>query len=141
MQYSTILFSLLTLASSALAAPTEEKRFDGGWCGVHAHLSSADSLSVTIKVYDSKQFLVASQEFSGSGTVTGTISAQNGMGSDLSINAATNGDNIVSFEYGSDYWGSGKAKTSNSRCSVGDWDLKSVFTGRETLDLDCGFSC
>lgn len=101
MQLSTILVTLVAFATSALAAPTDmtmsgEKRFVGGWCGLHVKVSSEDSMKGTVKVYDSKQFLLAQQDFSGSGTITGVITAQNGMGKDLSFNVQTSGDNIVS---------------------------------------------
>ncbi|KAH6652299.1 hypothetical protein BKA67DRAFT_661047 [Truncatella angustata] len=153
MQFSTIIISLISIASSAMAAPTdisgsaavavgEEKRFVSGWCGLHVKLSQTDSTTATVHVYDSKQFLIATESFSGSGTYSGTVSAQNGMGSDLNLNFYPSGNNdVATFEYGTDYWGSGEAHSSNSRCSVGQWDLKNVFSGRETLDMDCGFSC
>ncbi|KAI1852828.1 hypothetical protein JX266_002369 [Neoarthrinium moseri] len=71
MQFSTTFFSLLSIVSSALAAPATstfagveavaDKRFVSGWCGVHAHINRVvgSSKKVTVKVYDAKPFLLA----------------------------------------------------------------------------------
>ncbi|KAI1869854.1 uncharacterized protein JN550_005444 [Neoarthrinium moseri] len=71
MQFSTTFFSLLSVVSSALAAPAmstfadvevvADKRSVSGWCGVHANINIVvgSSKKVTVKVYDAKQFLLA----------------------------------------------------------------------------------
>ncbi|KAH9909336.1 hypothetical protein F4778DRAFT_776487 [Xylariomycetidae sp. FL2044] len=153
MQFTTTSISLLALATtSVLASPVQktepqmEKRFNGGWCGVHLHVSSGDNNfeDVTAKVYDGNSVLLTSppKVHSENGVITMDIQ-EAGMPQSLHIAVTQDGqdDNIASFTYGDDWWQSGPAASSNGHCKVGQWDLKYVTDFHETVDLDCGFSC
>ncbi|RSM14906.1 hypothetical protein CEP52_001075 [Fusarium oligoseptatum] len=120
--------SILFLLGLAIAAPTQEageapkinKRFNGGWCGVHVHTFDGEnakgSHEMNVWVYDDKQQLIWSKE-------------------------SIWGDDVATFTYGEDAWGSGKWDSNNGRCSVGKQDSPSLTSSTVTVDLDCGFSC
>ncbi|CAJ2499996.1 Uu.00g028490.m01.CDS01 [Anthostomella pinea] len=148
MHFTTATISLLALAGASIATPLAkvEKRFNGGWCGLHLHVSSGDNdmEDVTAKVFDGNGILIAApaKVHSDEGTVTVDIQ-EGGMPANLHIIVTQDkqDDNVASFTYGDQGWTSGNAKNPNSRCKVGDWDLASTFDEHETVDLDCGFSC
>ncbi|KAM6509957.1 hypothetical protein FALCPG4_017591 [Fusarium falciforme] len=146
----TFSFVLLFLGF-AIAAPTQEaaeapkinKRFNGGWCGVHVHTFDGEnakgSHEMNVWVYDGKQQLIWSKEsIWGDGQL---MAESEGLPLVLNINTHGSGDDVATFTYGDDAWGSGKWDSNNGRCSVGKQDSPSLTSSTVTVDLDCGFSC
>ncbi|RMJ20283.1 hypothetical protein BHE90_004806 [Fusarium euwallaceae] len=143
--------SILFLLGLAIAAPTQEageapkinKRFNGGWCGVHVHTFDGEnakgSHEMNVWVYDGKQQLIWSKEsIWGDGQL---MAESEGLPLVLNINTHGSGDDVATFTYGEDAWGSGKWDSNNGRCSVGKQDSPSLTSSTVTVDLDCGFSC
>ncbi|KAK7429445.1 hypothetical protein QQZ08_004037 [Neonectria magnoliae] len=141
------LFAALAAAAPAPAPAAEgsglSKRFNGGWCGVHVHTFNGDNAKGThemnLRVYDAKQQLVWSKEsIWGDGVL---LAESEGLPNVLNINTFGSGDDVATFTYGDDAWGSGKWDSNNGRCSVGKQDSPSLTSTTVTIDLDCGFSC
>ncbi|RSL66598.1 hypothetical protein CEP54_003634 [Fusarium duplospermum] len=143
--------SILLFLGLAIAAPTQEaaeapkinKRFNGGWCGVHVHTFDGEnakgSHEMNVWVYDGKQQLIWSKEsIWGDGQL---MAESEGLPLVLNINTQGSGDDVATFAYGDDAWGSGKWDSNNGRCSVGKQDSPSLTSSTVTVDLDCGFSC
>ncbi|KAK8091892.1 hypothetical protein PG997_002253 [Apiospora hydei] len=66
----TVFLAVLSLAAKALGAPTNtsiERRFEGGWCGLHIHVEVNRPYLhytwLTIKVYDGKKAYVNEGDF------------------------------------------------------------------------------
>ncbi|KAK8004485.1 hypothetical protein PG989_004204 [Apiospora arundinis] len=150
MHATTVSMAALGLAATSLAAPAPaidevavEKRFKGGWCGVHVHIKQGqDNRFATVKVFDANQFQLAQKDFQVTvkNVIFGSISG-NGLPQELHINVNPSNDSPASFEYGDQHWESGKSNTKNSRCSVGKWDNGGPWSTTSKLDMDCGFSC
>ncbi|KAL6364536.1 hypothetical protein LRP88_01939 [Fusarium phalaenopsidis] len=142
---SVLLFLGLAIAApaqEAAEAPKINKRFNGGWCGVHVHTFDGEnakgSHEMNVWVYDGKQQLIWSKEsIWGDGQL---MAESEGLPLVLNINTHGSGDDAT-FTYGDDAWGSGKWDSNNGRCSVGKQDSPSLTSSTVTVDLDCGFSC
>ncbi|KAI8652525.1 hypothetical protein NCS57_01316700 [Fusarium keratoplasticum] len=143
---SVLLFLGFAIAAStqeAAEAPKINKRFNGGWCGVHVHTFDGEnakgSHEMNVWVYDGKQQLIWSKEsIWGDGQL---MAESEGLPLVLNINTHGSGDDVATFTYGDDAWGSGKWDSNNGRCSVGKQDSPSLTSSTVTVDLDCGFSC
>ncbi|CAJ2510313.1 Uu.00g050160.m01.CDS01 [Anthostomella pinea] len=155
MYASTAVASFLVLAGLSVAAPVTdsssnaaaavEKRFAGGWCTLHirevAHYNTGHKATITI--YDANQFQMYTDEQSNSDGKVIIFKSQNlPKELDVSINfGSDNKKDEASFVYGDTTFGSGEAKSSNAHCKVGQWDIANTFSDKETLDMDCGFTC
>ncbi|KAK8022402.1 hypothetical protein PG993_013169 [Apiospora rasikravindrae] len=66
MHATTFLLAALSLATTSLAASSPaavEKRFEGGWCGVHVQVTQDhDNHWATVKVFDSNQVQIAQKD-------------------------------------------------------------------------------
>ncbi|KAK8040759.1 hypothetical protein PG994_013766 [Apiospora phragmitis] len=102
MHATTVFMAVLGLAATSLAAPAEEvaveKRFKGGWCGVHVHIKEGpDNHFADVKVFDANQFQVAQKSFQDKrkNTIFGSVSG-NGLPQELRINIGGSADGPVS---------------------------------------------
>ncbi|KAK8100076.1 hypothetical protein PG999_010450 [Apiospora kogelbergensis] len=139
MHATTVFMAILGFTSTFLAAPitapTEEvaieKRFTGGWCGVHVYIKGT-SLAY-VKVFDGHQDMVTHRQYQArrDGPIKASIFGS-GLPQALNFSIATSID--------SPRWDSGRAGSKNDRCSVGKWDGED-WAEFSTLNLDCGFTC
>ncbi|KAH6971078.1 hypothetical protein BKA56DRAFT_678211 [Ilyonectria sp. MPI-CAGE-AT-0026] len=153
MYASTIFASILALAHAALGAPAVtprepreiiqswpepiadqaspdgsiQKRFAGGWCGVHNNEVRQDQGSI----------LVEAQEGGMPDKMYATIFPSGNPSS---------GD-VAEFRYGDRAWRSGGANSEYFEgdllvCKVGNWNTGAgLVPSYEEIDLDCGFTC
>ncbi|CAJ2504862.1 Uu.00g122560.m01.CDS01 [Anthostomella pinea] len=154
MYASTTVASFLALAGLSVAAPVTDnsnaaaaKRFAGGWCTLHIHEVAKggdnNGHKAQITIYDANGFQMWTDEQSNDDGNVIIFKSQNlPKELDVSVNfPADKGKDEVSFIYGDTTFGSGKAKSQNAHCKVGQWDLTSTFSDRSTLDMDGGFTC
>jgi hypothetical protein len=85
-------------AQEAAEAPKINKRFNGGWCGVHVHTFDGEnakgSHEMNVWVYDGKQQLIWSKEsIWGDGQL---MAESEGLPLVLNINTHGSGDDVVS---------------------------------------------
>ncbi|KAK8035579.1 hypothetical protein PG993_010574 [Apiospora rasikravindrae] len=150
MYVKAVFMAALSLVGTSLAAPTPapsqevavEKRFNGGWCGVHVHIQRGwKSYEANVKVFDANQGLVVERDIKAKGnTISGGVGG-NGLPNELQVNVVNGHDSPASFVYGDQHWDSGSEGSKNDRCGVGKWDHKAHWPNKNTVDLDCGFSC
>ncbi|KAK8035578.1 hypothetical protein PG993_010573 [Apiospora rasikravindrae] len=150
MHAPTIFIAILGLAAKSLAAPIPttapaaavEKRFQGGWCGVHVRAELVeDTARASVKLFDGAQFQLLAKDFEAKrGDMILANIPSGELPEAMSINILAPHDEAV-FRYGDQQWGSGMAGSQNDRCKVGRWDHTGVTTPKATVDLDCGFSC
>ncbi|KAK7937847.1 uncharacterized protein PG986_014715 [Apiospora aurea] len=149
MHATTIFLAVLSLAAKAMGAPSNasvERRFEGGWCGVHVHLLKQWppdlEFSVTVKVFDAKQSYVTQGDFKARvDSVMGGSIGGNGLPKDLVFTIYLRNDSPVSFEYDNEQWESGKPRSENDHCKVGKWKHIGFLSRKLKLDMDCGFTC
>ncbi|KAK7995857.1 hypothetical protein PG991_015324 [Apiospora marii] len=132
----------------AAAAPIPiEKRWVGGWCGVHVQViinERGDRQSAAVTLFDGAQTWIHKEDIpaapkahSGNRPFHGEAP---GLKSPMQLSIAIDG-NLVDFTYEGDHWSSGAAGSSNDRCTVGQWDSHGGRFIPDTVDLDCGFPC
>ncbi|KAK8066800.1 hypothetical protein PG997_013547 [Apiospora hydei] len=157
MHATTIFLAILGLAAKSLAAPIPaankttgvEKRFEGGWCGLHLRGERHDAnVKAFVKVFDSRQSQLQDEsvfESHNRGTIVGAVPAgTGGLPLELRMNIFHGDGAVATFEYGDQHWDSGAAGTQNDHCKVGKYDgfRNDIFMGDQySVDLDCGFSC
>ncbi|KAK7996039.1 hypothetical protein PG991_015506 [Apiospora marii] len=152
MRAITTFLAVLGLASKAWAAQmpanstTEDasidKRFVGGWCGVHVQVRvdhEKATESAWVRVFDGAQTISGTTVFEDTKGVNGFGGIlHHRLECPLQISVFRPGS-LVAFAYNGDVWYS-HANTKDDRCSVGDWDNTDVGV-YSTIDMDCGFSC
>ncbi|KAH7131645.1 hypothetical protein B0J13DRAFT_626708 [Dactylonectria estremocensis] len=176
MRASTIFASALALASSVLAAPATtpkeprailqswpepikdqtsaiQKRFAGGWCGVHVHghhKLDSSTRSGWINVLDANGYLVFQNDEIWQDQASIQIEAQEGGMPDKLYATIFPSGNPTSgdvFRYGDKSWRTGGANNEYFEgdllvCKVGNWNSGAgLVPSYEEIDLDCGFSC
>ncbi|KAK7934702.1 hypothetical protein PG985_000197 [Apiospora marii] len=130
------------------AAPIPiEKRWVGGWCGVHVQViinERGDRQSAAVTLFDGAQTWIRKEDIpavpkahTGNRPFHGEAP---GLKSPMQVSVAIDG-NLVDFTYEGDHWSSGVAGSSNDRCTVGQWDSHGARFIPDTVDLDCGFPC
>ncbi|KAF7557135.1 hypothetical protein G7Z17_g887 [Cylindrodendrum hubeiense] len=181
MHASTVFAAAIALAHAAIAAPATtpkepreiiqtwpepieaqtpadgsiQKRFAGGWCGIHVHGHKKTDTSVRsgwIKILDASGYLVFenAEIWQDSGSII--IEAQaGGMPEKMYATIFPSGDpnkgSIAEFRYGEKAWRSGESHSEYLEgdlliCKVGYWnDGPGLVSGYKEIDLDCGFSC
>ncbi|KAL3426196.1 hypothetical protein PVAG01_02987 [Phlyctema vagabunda] len=121
------------------------RRLPHGWCGVHvtATRNTTDNKRYAdIRVYDFEQYLAwEGTSLSSNGSPIKANATGVNLPQALNITVGLTNDNVATFEFGDEYWGSGNPSTHNYFCSVGPWYLPGVVLSKETVDLCCRFWC
>ncbi|KAH8675173.1 hypothetical protein BGZ61DRAFT_536453 [Ilyonectria robusta] len=157
MRPSNIFASALTLAMRFWASldGSIQKRFAGGWCGVHVHghrKLDSETRSGWIKIYDVNGYLVFqnNEVWQDQGSIL--IEAQEGgmpdkMYATIFPSGNPSSGDVAEFRYGDRAWRSGGANSEYFEgdlliCKVGNWNTGAgLVPSYGEIDLDCSFTC